>query len=58
MAMVGGIEEVLQEAVPSFSGHARGGKHFAQFFDAVFCQRGDVFVGAGLDAYDIAIGKI
>ena len=37
---------------------ARGCKHFAEFFDAVVGQRGDVFVRSSVDADDIAVGEV
>jgi flagellar P-ring protein precursor FlgI len=42
---VGFGDEVFEEAVPLFDGHACGCEHVAQFFDAVVGQRRDVVVG-------------
>ena len=54
----GVIDEVLQEATPCFGGHACKCENLADFFDAIVGQRCDVFVRSGVNADDIAVGKI
>lgn len=44
--------------MPGLGGYASVADHVLQLLDAVVGQRGDGFVGTGIDADDVAIGQI